>query len=431
MKTLDIHPKAKRHNILQQYSISARMVFMLFAVVIYYYALFSPHEPSGLLLWVVSFAVYILASGFFMMKYEPTIEEKTTKTIEYGLILHHLILGLFISAASWMLFGISPDLNMSLSIIVTAVSVTTIVLVSFSMASFAVVNTTQLVAMGTVIILYGDNLPQASLHLAGIPITIFLAYKVNQFYLRTASMQFHNEELMLEANQAKKDKNKYLEAINHDLRQPVAAAKLHLDYILSELKQGSLEQAEERLGKVKQCNETLSQLLDSLVDMSYLDSIDEMIFKQYIHLPQLFKTIEDEYKHQFQAQGRELRVFNANIHIESDLLMLQRILKNLVSNALKYADGDVLIGAMKRGDSALILVCDQGEGIPEHKLNDIFLEHVQLNGSSLNHEDGSGLGLAIVKQLVEKLGHEIEVRSRLGHGTTFSIRVKLKEDNSF
>jgi CheY-like chemotaxis protein len=124
------------------------------------------------------------------------------------------------------------------------------------------------------------------------------------------------------------------------------------------------------------------------------------------------------------ARNLELRVASSSAVVESDPILLFRILANITTNALRYTErGKVLIGCRRRKAGLVIEVHDTGPGIPEDEIKDIFREFYQLGNPQRDREQGLGLGLAIVERSAKLLGHALEVRSRVGHGSTFSIRV--------
>jgi CheY-like chemotaxis protein/anti-sigma regulatory factor (Ser/Thr protein kinase) len=141
-----------------------------------------------------------------------------------------------------------------------------------------------------------------------------------------------------------------------------------------------------------------------------------------VELGALLERLNDEHQPIAAVTGNRLRVRAARATVLTDASMLQRILANLVSNALRYTvDGRVLVGARRRGRSLRIEVYDNGPGIPADALGDIFLEFHQLGNPERDRRKGLGLGLAIVKRLADLLGHGIEVRSTIGRGSRFSV----------
>ena len=125
-----------------------------------------------------------------------------------------------------------------------------------------------------------------------------------------------------------------------------------------------------------------------------------------------------------QAAGLALRVVPCALSIRSDRRLLEQMIRNLISNALKYTQrGKVLLGCRRRQGKLRIEIWDTGIGIPESELEAIFEEYHQVDNAARQRSRGLGLGLSIVKSLGELLGHPISVRSLHGKGSVFSIEV--------
>src|SRR6202035_5646060 len=120
------------------------------------------------------------------------------------------------------------------------------------------------------------------------------------------------------------------------------------------------------------------------------------------------------------------RVVESGLNVRSDPRLLAQMIGNLVSNAVKYTEaGTVLLGCRRRGDKLRIEVWDTGIGIPAEQLSAIFEEFHQLGNPARERSKGVGLGLAIVQRLADLLGHAIDVRSRPGKGSMFSVEVPI------
>jgi signal transduction histidine kinase len=119
-------------------------------------------------------------------------------------------------------------------------------------------------------------------------------------------------------------------------------------------------------------------------------------------------------------------VVRCSAWIRSDPLLLSRMIRNLVENALRYTEtGRILVGCRRRGRHLRIEVHDTGVGIPEGRLAEVFEEFVQIGNRERDGDKGLGLGLAIVRRLAQLLQHPLDVRSRLGQGSTFAVDVPI------
>jgi two-component system, chemotaxis family, CheB/CheR fusion protein len=198
------------------------------------------------------------------------------------------------------------------------------------------------------------------------------------------------------------------------------------------LLQGTLEKRvrdEPTLKLVHRLDETvstMSSLLDKLLDINQLEA--GIVRPTIIDFP--IKGLLDELKTEFTyhttANGLDWRVVLSSVAVRSDPCLLEQIIRNLLSNAVKYTtEGKLLLGCRRRGDKLRIEVCDTGPGIPELELKAIFEEFHQLDNPARERSKGLGLGLAIVQRLADLLGHKIDVCSRVGAGSVFTIEVPL------
>jgi two-component system, sensor histidine kinase len=225
-----------------------------------------------------------------------------------------------------------------------------------------------------------------------------------------------------EAEQANLGKTRFLAAASHDLHQPLNAARLFLGALADEVVQGRPRQLVER---VEAALDTVSELLDTLLDISKLDAGAWTTVPTSFPVAPLLALLADEYGPQADACGLALRVVQSGAVVHTDQTLLARVLRNLVSNAIRYTEaGRILIGCRQAGTGHVrVEVWDTGIGIPEAKRAHIFEEFQQLGAPPRRHEKGFGLGLAIVDRIARLLALEVSVRSGVGHGSCFAVRV--------
>lgn len=230
----------------------------------------------------------------------------------------------------------------------------------------------------------------------------------------------HAKEL---AEAANAEKTRFLAAASHDLRQPLHAMNLYLDAIFHEGDEGSRQ---DLLHKLRYASDALGSLLNSLLDISCLDAGTVTPQAAVIELESIMHELMAEFGPQAEAKHLRLRLRHGCARVYSDPVLLKCILRNLLSNAVRYTQGGgVLLGCRRAGDKLRIGVWDTGPGIPEHELDRIFMEFYQLHNAERNRENGLGLGLGIVRRLSALLDHPVRVRSRLGRGSYFSVDVPL------
>ncbi|PWC58897.1 histidine kinase [Azospirillum sp. TSH7] len=226
-----------------------------------------------------------------------------------------------------------------------------------------------------------------------------------------------------EADRANVAKSKFLAAASHDLRQPVQAMMLFQSALAERLDGHPASRLLKPLGEAMG---GLRMLLDSLLDVSRLDA--GLIVPTPVDMPVglLLERLGAEYQPQAAAKGLRLRVVPSGATIRSDPALLERILRNLIENALRYTErGGVLIGCRRQGGNLHIDVIDTGIGIQPDKHEEIFEEFFQVGNPERDRNKGLGLGLAVVRRLARLLGHRIELRSLPGGGSMFRVEVPV------
>lgn len=227
------------------------------------------------------------------------------------------------------------------------------------------------------------------------------------------------------AEEANRSKDKYLAAASHDLMQPLNAARL----LVSTLQDRPLPTVEGQLiDRVHRALESAEDLLADLLDISKLDQQAIRPDLSYIALEDLVESLAAEFEPVAENAGLRLHVRSGQGIVYTDVRMMTRVLRNLLTNACRYTQkGTVFLNARRRNGEAHIEVWDSGIGIPEDRLEDIFREFHQLLAPHTGGRKGVGLGLAIVDRMIRMLGHRIEVRSRPGVGSRFSVILPLAE----
>lgn len=231
-----------------------------------------------------------------------------------------------------------------------------------------------------------------------------------------------------EAEKANYDKSRFLAAASHDLRQPMHA----LGLFVGEL-HNRIDNPEQRkiVGKVEESVEALSGLLDSLLDISKLDAGVVVPQIKPLDLNVMLERLIKNMTPIVQRKSIRLRMHLAdNAIVLSDPVLLERILLNLLGNAVRYTpqNGTILLSCRKRDGDLRIEVRDNGIGIPLEEQKNIFREFVQLANSARDRSKGLGLGLAIVDRLARLLHHPLSLRSEAGRGSTFAIHVPRVEN---
>lgn len=226
-----------------------------------------------------------------------------------------------------------------------------------------------------------------------------------------------------EAQRANISKTKFLAAVSHDLLQPLNAAQLFTSSV-----EDTIDKPESKklIGNIANSLSDLENLICTLVDISKLDAGVVIADKNPFKLGHLLQNLTQEYQQIAPQYGVTLKSVPTDMVVNSDSVLLARILRNFISNALRYTGkGKVLIGCRRRANTVMIEVWDNGVGMSQEELDVIFQEFKRLKGSAKAFSNGLGLGLAIVDKLSKVLSHSIDVRSTKGKGSVFSVTVPL------
>jgi signal transduction histidine kinase len=229
------------------------------------------------------------------------------------------------------------------------------------------------------------------------------------------------EQAKMEAEEANVAKSKFLAAASHDLRQPLHAMGLlihSLEQRIQEPEQLAL------LVQVQHAHDAMTNLFSALLDISKLDARVIDVQVRPFRLTSVLEELNDELAPIANERGLELSFSYDDYAVSSDPLLLARILRNLIHNALVHTQaGAVRIRCSETINAVQVSVTDTGPGIPEEELTNIFAEFHQLDNSARDRSKGLGLGLAIVTRLCGLLGHDLHYESKLGEGSRFSVTV--------
>ena len=232
----------------------------------------------------------------------------------------------------------------------------------------------------------------------------------------------------IDAERANKAKSLFLASASHDLRQPLNAMQMYIAALQSKVKDKEILRIIEDINSV---SISTARLLNALLDVSELEvgaikprfesfSVNNML----ISIFQSFLPLAKD-------KGLNFRVVPSSLYVRSDPALLERILGNFMSNAIRYTNkGSVLIGCRKRGDKVVIEVWDTGCGISDDQMSLIYEDFYQIENKERDRGKGLGLGLALAKRLAESLEHSINSKSTLGAGSCFSVAVDIAENNT-
>ncbi|WP_031363049.1 hybrid sensor histidine kinase/response regulator [Caballeronia sordidicola] len=235
------------------------------------------------------------------------------------------------------------------------------------------------------------------------------------------------DEARSRAEAAKAEKNQLIAAISHDLRQPLTTLGFKLNYIERNIESTKLA---EDISIAQRQVDAMEVMINGALDICRLESGTWNVEIQEVALPSLLHGIVVDMQPLAEAKGLKLSLHSRPYVVRTDRHALDRIVRNMVINAVRYTPseqggkrGHVLVSCQRRGSCIKISVWDNGIGIPEGRQADIFKSYVQVDNPERNREKGFGLGLSIVQGLANLLGHKLDMDSTPGLGSRFSVTV--------
>jgi len=226
-----------------------------------------------------------------------------------------------------------------------------------------------------------------------------------------------------QAELASAAKSRFLAAASHDLRQPLQTLAL-LQGLLAKLVEG--ERAQKLVTRLDETLSAMSGMLNTLLDINQIEAGIVQAEIASFPINDLLSRMRDEFTYHANANRLALRVVPCSLSVRSDSRLLEQMIRNLLSNALKYTKrGKVLLGCRRHEGMLSIEVWDTGIGIRNEELQEIFEEFHQVDNAARERSRGLGLGLSIVQRLGNLLGHRIRVRSQPGKGSVFAVDVML------
>ena len=248
---------------------------------------------------------------------------------------------------------------------------------------------------------------------------------------KSASLEFQlaqTQEAMEDAEAANRAKSRFLAAASHDLRQPLHALGLFAAALTGHTHDAG---GADLVNRITTSVASLEALFSALLDISKLDAGAIVAEPRNFELDYLFERIGNDFQPEALEKELRLAIVPTRLVAHSDPALLERILRNLVANALRYTErGGVVVGARRRGDRVAIEVWDSGTGIDAAEREHIFEEFYQVGNLERDRARGLGLGLAIVRRLADLMGDEVEVESRVGRGSVFRVLVKAGDANA-
>lgn len=287
-----------------------------------------------------------------------------------------------------------------------------------------------LLPMGIMLIRVDDpiHIALGIMTFAYVSALIFFGHTINKALIESFGLRFRNIDLIQElsaqrdeAERANIAKSKFLAAASHDLRQPLQSLTLFASALSERIKYPEVSKI---VSNIDASVRALEQLFNALLDISRLDAGVLQPGRKHFALQSLCARLINDYLPEAEKKGLILECSVGDFVVHSDPALLERILRNYVSNAVRYTDaGKVRLSCVPMNGQIRIDVMDTGIGIPTSQQREIFSEFFQLGNPERDRTKGLGLGLAIVDRVAKLLGHAIEVESTPGQGSRFSVSV--------
>jgi signal transduction histidine kinase len=230
---------------------------------------------------------------------------------------------------------------------------------------------------------------------------------------------------------AHQSKTRFMSATSHDLLQPINAARLFTASLKPRLGDSVDDNTLRVVDQIERSLRRAEELIAELREIARLDSGKQMPRRAHFPVASVFESLAQEFEPLAAEKKLLLRVAPSSAWLYSDQSLVQRMLQNLLGNAIKYTDrGKVLIGLRRRAAGAELQVWDTGPGIAEQDQVRVFEEFERLQRQPAGSDEGLGLGLAIVQRYGELLGHPVKLASTQDHGTVFSVTVTYGQAQS-
>jgi signal transduction histidine kinase/CheY-like chemotaxis protein len=266
-----------------------------------------------------------------------------------------------------------------------------------------------------------------------VAVIVMMARSFNANYADAVRLRFENLDLAEDlrrrnelVEQANLDKSRFLAAASHDLRQPIHALGLFVGALRATILS---PEALRLVEQIEASAAAMDGLFSSVLDISRLDAGIVEARRQSFAIQPLFDRICRDYAEEAKAKAISLKMHACSALVRSDPVLMERILRNLIANAVHYtAHGRVVVGCRRSGGAIRAEIWDTGPGIPYAQQEKVFQEYFQLENPERDRAKGLGLGLAIVRRLSNLLDSQLLLRSRPGFGSCFSVVMPLASD---
>lgn len=400
------------------------------------YVFFSLISDTLLFSWLIVMLFATGLRGYLTFGwYKLDFNEHKTKLFERLSLLFSLVAGsLWGTTVFIMDFAQYPEESVFLNIIVFGLTAGSVGIGSYWFGYFLTYN----ISVFTIyIVTYLIGIPNPY-YLLAISLLLFsvLMMQIALVYHRGNAQNIwliiRNEKLAKNLSEKKEQaeefaasRTRFLASASHDLRQPVQALNFFLSALQPQIK---TEKGKEILVKLENCTDGINELLSAILDISKLGAKTLTPKKEPCYLNDILDSLKQQFIDQASEKGLKLTFQNTEKHIKSDAILLQRILSNLISNAITYThEGEINISLTENEENISIHVSDTGTGLEDIEQTKVFEEFYQLDNPERDKNKGLGLGLSIVSKLCLLMDIPIALQSQKGAGSCFTITLPLCE----
>ncbi|GAB4042327.1 MAG: hypothetical protein Fur0014_14490 [Rubrivivax sp.] len=399
-------------------------------------------DPVRLTVWTTLAVVLWVLRLLHYIRYRrhPRADDETLRRWRVSWKALVLLQGAMWGIAAWLFWGLGePYQRLALLLIVYSYCLGSVQLLATQWRVFLAF--ISLVLVPTILRVASDHTQPWHWQLAGIltllfGITVLMARTAGSALGQAIRLKSRTDAMALQlriekaeaeaarraAEAASRAKTQFFAAASHDLRQPLHAMGLFAEALRQRIQDPEVASL---VNSINESVDALEGLFGELLDITRIDTGGVEVNPAPVRLRELFGRLRLHFEPTAFEKGLQLSFRGGQHVVQADPVLLERILRNLVSNAIRYTDdGGVLVSCRPRRGALRVQVWDSGIGISEQNLPRVFEEFFQVQNNrplEAHHRKGLGLGLAIVKRLADLMGTEITVRSRVGHGTVFTF----------
>jgi len=424
-------------------NLGSSMLPGILVALILFLTLKNPANESGLAFWLIAVSASKLFDVYDAKRIiQRGIPLNQTAALKIRLTLLHAIDGAAWGSLAWLSLPASTSAGSVLILAVLAgIAANSMSILSPVLPVFAAFVVFELGSIVYAVISLNDPAYWA----IGIAVALYVvtlmgqAYNSSRTVRNSIQLRFDNLELIQQlsaasekaakaltsAERANSEKSRFLAAASHDLRQPIHAQGLFLEVLQTT---NLSPHQRELVNSISSATNATTEMLHTLLDYSRIEAGVVEPQPRAFRLQTLLSKIENELAPQANAKGLLYRSPETHAVVYSDPALIELIIRNLVSNAIRYTHrGGVLVLCRKQQFRLSLEIWDSGIGIAPSQFENIFSEFQQLGNSERDRQKGLGLGLAIVRKMVNLLGLELRLASRPGRGSVFKLSLPLTQ----